>query len=197
MKRRFRLLVLAAAAAGLHACSGEAKRERAAVADSAVSRDVLLRAFQSQSTRVDTLSNAVDSRDQLVQEFIVALEKRDTATLRRLAINRAEFAYLYYPTTPQSLPPYELEPGLLWELLQHNSERGIRKALTTSGGEPFGFMSYQCDSLPSHEGLNYVWGPCTVLRRTERGDTSHIRMFTQVIERDGRWKFLNYSNRID
>jgi hypothetical protein len=36
-----------------------------------------------------------------------------------------------------------------------------------------------------------------VVRRIEpRGDTVSVRLFGLLIERDGRWKFLSYANKL-
>lgn len=156
--------------------------------------------FQKASHPVDSLAGAEPSRDALVQRFVAALETRDTATLRRMLVTRDEFAFLYYPTTPQGFPPYRLEAGLMWELLQKGNRGGLTKALRERGGKPLGVSGYECDPYPSEEGRNKVWGPCVLLRKPlegEQGDTIRERLFSQVIERDGRWKFLNYGNKLD
>jgi hypothetical protein len=156
--------------------------------------------FQASATPVDTFVGAEPSRDALVQRYLAALETRDTATLRRMLVTRDEFAFLYYPTTPQGFPPYRLEAGFMWELLQKGNRGGLTKALRERGGAPLGVSGYECDPVPSREGKNEVWGPCVVLRKPregEQGDPVRERLFAQVIQRDGRWKFLNYANKLD
>jgi hypothetical protein len=156
--------------------------------------------FQKSAQRVDTLAGAEPSRDALVQRYIAALETQDTATLGRMLVTRDEFAFLYYPTTPQGFPPYRLDPGLMWELLQKGNRGGLTKALRERGGEPIGVSGYECDTIPSREGRNTIWGPCVVLRKPregEQGDPIRERLFVQIMERDGRYKFLNYANKLD
>jgi hypothetical protein len=126
-----------------------------------------------------------------------ALGARDTAALAALAVTRAEFGYLYYPTTPQGLPPYDLAPELMWYLRSVHSEGGLRKALERYGGQQLTLLDYDCGSGESVEGKNTIWGPCQVRFRRATGDTVSRRLFTQIIGRDGRYKFLNYSNKLD
>lgn len=115
MRRVFPFLV-----AGICGVTGgcnwsEARAERAPerVVDSLLSREELLRRFRGGVPPITALEGGSESRDGLVRRFMSALEKRDTVALRAMAMSRSEFAYLYYPTSPQGLPPYELEPGLM------------------------------------------------------------------------------------
>jgi hypothetical protein len=117
-----------------------------------------------------------------------------------MLVTADEFAWLYYPTTPQGFPPYSLEAGLMWDLLQKGNRGGLAKALRERGGRDLGITGYECDSIPSREGVNRVWGPCVVLRKPlagEQGAVVRERLFSQILERDGGFKFLNYSNKLD
>jgi hypothetical protein len=104
---------------------------------------------------------------------------------------------LYYPTTPLGKPPYDLEPGLMWFLHTQRSDRGLSKALQLYGGRPMSLVDSDCGFGASHEGENIVYGPCTVRWRTAEGDTLAVRLFNQILERDKRFKFLSYGNRMD
>jgi hypothetical protein len=187
-------LVLAAAA-----CEPSAAREvkspgARSTVDSIVPRDEALRRFQAESPRVERLQEDEASREAVLAAYVRALETRDTAAIARLAINRAEFAWLYYPTTPQGLPPYDVEPGLLWFLLSSRSDKGARRALTVYGGQRFKVLSQDCGQTGAREGANTIWGPCTVRWVGESRDTVSTRLLGQIIERDGRYKVLSYSN---
>ena len=113
-----------------------------------------------------------------------------------MAVTPAEFAYLYYPTTPHGRPPYELEPGLMWHLLQQRSERGIRRALDVYGGRKLRLVSYDCGTASSREGENTVVGPCAVRLRDSNGESQSVRLLSQILERRGRYKVLSYANKL-
>lgn len=204
-----RLLILAAGSAAIllgvrlntrrpiaPAVPGEPSRPPAVV-DSAVPRDVALAAFRAELTPTDSLAHGARTPDALVRDFVRAVETRDTAALGRMLLTRGEFAWVYYPTTPQGLPPYNLSPALLWFLLEGRSVRGLSRLLADRGGQPLGFLSVSCDTIPSREGENTVVGPCGVLRRTVRGDTLRERLFGPIIGRRGKWKFVSYANKLD
>lgn len=180
-------------------CGGpEARAEKAAprVVDSLLSRDELLTKFREGLPPADRLGNGSESRDQLVKRFLSALETRDTADLAAMAITRSEFGYLYYPATPQGLPPYELDPGLMWHMLIQRSDRGMRRALDLYGGRRLRLIGYQCGEGASQEGENTIWGPCLVRCRGEEGRLFSLWLFSQIVERDGRYKFLSYANKL-
>jgi hypothetical protein len=164
--------------------------------DSIVPRAEALRRFQEGLPRPDSLQGGAPSRDSLVHQFVRALERQDTTALRALLLNKAEFAYLYYPTSAQGLPPYDLSPGLMWFMTEGRSEKGIRHALEQFGGRPLQSTGYVCASKPAIEGENRLWGPCEIRRVQAPGDTVTDRMFGLVIERGGRWKFVSYANKL-
>src|SRR5262245_24875262 len=172
------------------ACSKSQKpAEQAAVVDSALARDEALRRFRTGLAEVTELGQeAPRNRDQLVSQFVKALETRDTAMLRDLVLTKAEFAYLYYPTNPQSLPPYDLSPALMWFMTDQNSNRGLLTALAERGGQKLKFAGYECLGAPSRQGENTVWGPCVIRRVQAPGDTVSERLFGPIIERNGRFK---------
>ena len=167
------------------------------VVDSALPREEALRRLRDGLPSVDTLSGGAESRDALVAAFLRALAAADTTAINRMAISRSEFAYLYYPTAAQGLPPYNLRPDLLWFMLTEHSNQGLGRALKLYGGRPMTLVDYDCGKGQQREGENTVYGPCVVRWRDAGGDTVAARLFNQVLERGGRFKFLSYGNRLD
>lgn len=157
----------------------EVRRFRAALPDSAV-----------------RLEGGAGSRDELVARFIAALEARDVAALDRLVITPAEFAYLYYPHTRYTAQPYEMAPALLWFQLENYGSKGLTRALARYGGRPLDAVGHACPDEPLVEERNRTWPGCVVLRTTGAGDTTGLSLFGGILERDGRFKFINYANRL-
>jgi hypothetical protein len=167
------------------------------VVDSALPREEALRRFTDGLPPADSLVGGAESRDELVAELMGALARSDTAALAGLAVTRSEFAYLYYPTSPRGKPPYDLEPGLMWFMLVQQRDRGLSRALERYGGTPISLLDDHCGEGVSREGENAVHGPCTVRWTGAGGDTLSVRLFSQILEHGGRFKFLNYGNRLD
>jgi hypothetical protein len=200
-------LGLALTACGREAPAASARADRTSVpvrtvsmppshVDSAVPRAVALRRFQRASERATVLSGGASSRDDLVRRFLRAVEARDTSGLHRLVLSRGEFAYLYYPTSAQGLPPYDLSPDLMWFMLVERSNRGVTALVSERAGKPLASAGYRCLGNSTVEGRNRLWGPCLVRRIQAPGDTVEERLFGPIVERDGRFKFLSYSNRL-
>ena len=164
--------------------------------DSILTRDEALRRFRESLPPVEVLEGGKESRSKLLAAFLGALGKRDTLALTSMAITAPEFAYLYYPTAPQGFPPYELEPGLMWHLLVQRSDRGLRRSLAVYGGRGLHLLSYDCGKEESREGDNTISGPCVMRVRDRRGRTVSLGLFSQIIERGGRYKFVSYANKL-
>jgi hypothetical protein len=203
MTQRTRITVLAALAALTIGCDREA-RARAAdttttvaasagVVDSIFPPEEALRRFREPLPMVSALDGAMPSRDSLVRRFVRAIEARDTSALRSIVMTRAEFAHLYFETSPHARPPAQQPPALVWFLHTQNSVKGVSRALDRFGGRPLGFRGYTCAPAPRVEGANTVWDDCLLHLGSGR-DTTSIRLFGGVIERDGRFKLLSYSN---
>lgn len=148
--------------------------------------EMLARFQATTSGSVDSISRGSTSIDALVSRFAVAIAKRDTAAFNAMLIDRAEFAWLYYPDSKMSKPPYEAPPGLLWDQMLSGSDEGIRKAMARFGATGLAATAVQCPTV-SIEGRNRLHSDCLV---------SGERPFSTILERDGRFKFLSYANRL-
>ena len=164
--------------------------------DSLVPREEALRLFRQGLEEPESLNGGARSRDALVRDFVGALEARDTAALRAMLMTKAEYGWLYYPTNPQGLPPYDLSPALYWFMIEGRSAQGLTQALAERGGQPLRLVGYSCYAGFSQEGVNRVYGPCLVRRRQAPGDTVSERLFGPILERGGRYKFVSYANQL-
>ena len=166
------------------------------VVDSALPIKEALRRFRQGLPRPEGLRGGEASRDALVRAFVGALERRDTAAMRRLVLDRAEFGWLYYPSSPMSKPPYELPPDILWLQLQGQSEKGASLLLSERAGQPLGYAGYGC-AVDRIEGQNRIHARCLLRRTIAPGDTIAEPLFGLIVERSGRFKFVSYANKLD
>lgn len=192
---RMYLMVAAVLVAACSTDAREATPATASVVDSAIPREEALRRFRVGLDTVTALTGGATSRDALVQEYVAALGASDTATLRRLTMSKAEFAWLYYPTSAQGLPPYDLSPALMWFVMDEQSRKGLTRAFAERAGRPYAYAGYVCEGAGVVEGANTLWGPCQVRRVTAPGDTVQERLFGQIIGRDGRFKITTHANK--
>jgi hypothetical protein len=178
------------------ACRTEPAKAQSEYVDSAIPIEEALRRFRTGLPRPAGLEEGYPSREKLVREFVRALEGRDTAAFRKMVLNPGEFAWLYYPSSPLSRPPYELSPGLMWFQLQGESEKGASRLFSERAGSPLGYLGHSCASSRV-EDKNRVHPNCELHRVTAAGDTVAERLFGLIIEREGRYKFVSYANRLD
>ena len=131
------------------------------------------------------------SRDELLRRFIAGVRRKDRHALASLAVNRAEFAYLVYPGSRMSRPPYNQPPDIEWMLLRANSDGGLTKLLARA--DQLRPLGYHCTSKSERDGAVTVWSGCLV---RVRGDTGvrELRLFGSVVEYHGRYKFTSYGS---
>ncbi len=193
------LVILLVCASAIGACDGADERPAAApvagVVDSALPIDTLLHRFRA--TVADTPSALVGgapSRDALVRDLLAALERGDSARVAALALTKAEFAWLYYPHTRFTRPPYELGPDLLWLQLSANHAKGLVRLQRRLGNQRLRLEALLCPDSARAEGPNLVTEGCRV--RLAVGDSAprELRLFGSLLSRDGRHKFVTYSN---
>jgi hypothetical protein len=180
----------------LPACRETGADARTATVDSVVPIDTALARFRQGLEAPAGLASGAGSLDELIGTFVKRLEARDTAGLTALALTRAEFAYLYYPTVPEARPPYELSPGLLWFMIEGNSARGLATALAERGGTALGYVGHRCPGRPREDGENTVWPLCIIRRLQAPGDTVEERLFGPILERGGQFKFVTFANKL-
>ncbi|MGZ8398693.1 MAG: hypothetical protein ACXWWN_06625, partial [Gemmatimonadales bacterium] len=63
-------------------------------------------------------------------------------------------------------------------------------------GRALRYLGHTCIS-PRVEGKNRVHPSCELRRVTAAGDTVAERLFGLILERDSRYKFVGYANRLD
>jgi hypothetical protein len=163
------------------------------VVDSILPLDEALRRFRADLPEVSTLAGGGDSRDELVRQFLAAVESRDTAAIRAMVVSRAEYAWLYYPTSIVSREPFDQMPQVNWFLGHEDSQKGIARVLDRFGGSTLAASGYDCPEAPAMDGRLRFWHQCTVSIR-HAGTPRRLRLFGSIAELDGHFKFYSYAN---
>jgi hypothetical protein len=149
----------------------------------------------------DTLSGGAPSLKALIGAFVHSLERRDSSALARLLVSRAEFAYLVYPHTPYTKPPYTQDPALVWTRIVLEGSSGARRLWQRFSGRTLGYRGYLCPAPPERQGPNRIWSGCRLLlapssegRASNDSTVVGIRLFGPILERAGRYKFVSLAN---
>lgn len=166
------------------------------VVDSVVPISAAIDRFRAGMDRVDTLRSASSSVRSLVERWTSAVAARDTAELNVMLLDRAEFAWLYYPDSKMSKPPYEAPPQLLWGQLLASSNEGAQAAVRRFGGERLSLRAVNCP-IPAvaERGISLYEG-CRVELLDNGVAVPEAAWFGTIIEREGRFKFVGYANRL-
>ncbi len=164
------------------------------VVDSILPTEVALGRFRKDLPEPAGLTGGAGNRDTLVRRVIDALRTSDTLAFKRLAVSRAEWAWLYYPTNVLARPPYELPPALAWFHLQETNRKGVFRALRQFGGKPLQYQGYRCAPEPVVEGENRIWTGCVVTLAVGGERPADVRLFSSILERGGRVAILSYHN---
>ena len=184
------------------AADSQAANIRAVVAAGGVVDSILpiaehLRRFRATAgERPDTLRHASPTAKLLLDRWARALSARDTTALNQMLLDRAEFAWLYYPDAKMSKPPYEAPPGLLWGQLLASSNTGVHKLLNKFGGASLSIRSFTCPRAAEIEGDNRLHEGCIVRLKAGQSSVAPNRFFGTIIERNERFKFIGYANRL-
>src|SRR5262249_8012431 len=109
-------------------------------------------------------------------------------------VSIAEFAWLIYPSSANTKPPYQQSPEIAWMLLRQPSDAGLKRLLARRGGSPLRIAGHRCAPEPRSEGENKFWQQC-VVSVVAGTDTATERLFGAVVERQGRFKFTSYQNQ--
>jgi hypothetical protein len=156
--------------------------------------DAALVRFRTGLPVATALADGERSRDALVRRFVRALARADTTDLRRMTMTRAEFAYLYYPGSAYTRRPTRQEADLVWFLHLQQSQKGVSRALARYGAAPLRLLDHDCAPVPVVEGATRLWHGCRVRIVAAGRDTTRLRLFGPILERDGVFKVYSYGN---
>ncbi len=169
-------------------------RPQGIVVDSVFPMPEMIRRFRAGLLDPRGLIGGADSRTALVTEFVAALASADRASLGRLTLSRAEFAYLYYPNSRDAGMTNGMPPTLRWDLMTLSSEKGIARAIERIGGKPLTLQSLDCPNPPVTTGTITMHDGCQVRIGQSDGSIFKGRLFGSIIEHAGRFKFAGYNN---
>jgi hypothetical protein len=153
-----------------------------------------LRRFRKGLPQVDTLTGGYPSRDSLVAAMLAATSARDTTALVRMRLTAAEYAWLYYPAHIYTAPPYELDPGTFWMMIEANNSKGLGRLLHHRGGNRIVLRSYECQASEAVRAPVREWNRCTLQLTVNRVE-SNEQLFGSIVEIGGRYKFVSYANQ--
>lgn len=138
----------------------------------------------------DVLDQAKDSPGDLIEAVLAGLEERDQAALEKLLVTREEHRNLLWGELPErTYMSFEVAR----ELNERNTRKGLTRALDRYGGRSFELLEIEFTDPPEvYETFTLHFGPRVRVRRTSDGREGELPILDVVLERDGRWKLMNF-----
>lgn len=138
----------------------------------------------------ERLSNSYDSPRSLARAVLKGLEIRDTAALREMRVTREEHEMLLWDALPES---QDIPFAMAWDWNQRNSRKALRRALERYGGERWELFDIEfTEPAEVYPDFTLHRGARLRVRRLRDGRTGELKVLDVVLERDDRWKPLNY-----
>ncbi len=147
------------------------------------------------SVKARRLKNGARSAEALCDEFLLALQKRDTTRLFELTISREEYLNWIWKELPTSKPIFNIPLDFVWENNWRNSVKGAYKALYDYGGMKLSFagLTYK-EAVDAYQ--TYVFHLKPILTVADSaGKTYTLKSMSAIVEMNGLFKVLNYSDR--
>ena len=165
---------------------------RSGIVDSIVRHEVAMARFVEGLPVAHALAGGAADADELIERFLNAVSLRDSTALRQMLVTRAEYGFLFYPTSIYSRKPYGLPPDVAWMLSSETSEKGARRMISRLGGKRMTLESYDC-LKSEQQGDNNIRSGCAIRWSDESGARHIGALFRSLIIRDGHAKFLSFA----
>jgi hypothetical protein len=138
------------------------------------------------------LAGTEPSAEALAREVMAAVQRRDEARLRALALTAHEFEHAVWPSLPAARPERNLPWSYVWGDLRQKSDLHLRRLLDESGGR-----RYELDEVRFPEGTSEYAGfrvhrAAVLTVRDGAGARQELRLFGSAIETDEGWKVFSY-----
>ena len=141
---------------------------------------------------VSVLEHAESSPELLTVAVLEALEKRDEARLRQLALSEREFREIVWPELPAAKPERNLPFSLVWSDLRVKSDAALAGTLQEYGGRKL-VLSDIWFRAGTEQYQSYIVYRIPTLRVIDEAGIDHeIRLFGSILERGGRFKVFSY-----
>lgn len=136
------------------------------------------------------LDHSKGSLDDLIKAVLAGLEARDREALEAVLVTRDEHRELLWDELPE-------RTYMSFEVARELNERNTRKALTRAldryGGQAYQLIEIEFTDPPEvYKTFTWHFGPRLRVRRVSDGREGDLPILDVVLERNGRWKLMNF-----
>jgi hypothetical protein len=138
------------------------------------------------------LSNTYPSAETLSVAVLQALERRDGARLREIALNEQEFRDHVWPELPAARPERNLPFSYVWGDLRQKSELALDAMLSRHGGRRYTLIATHFAGETTRYRSYAVYRETVLRVRDENGAMLDLRLFGSSLQKDRIWKVFSY-----
>jgi hypothetical protein len=120
------------------------------------------------------------------------IARRDTTTLRALALNEHEFREHIWPELPASQPERNLPFSYVWGELRQKSEISLAQTIARYGGRRYALVSVRFAGDTTRYPSYTVYRETVLKVRDDQGVEADLRVFGSSLEKDDTWKVFSY-----
>jgi hypothetical protein len=120
------------------------------------------------------------------------IARRDTTTLRALALNEQEFREHIWPELPASQPERNLPFSYVWGELRQKSEISLAQTIARYGGRRYALVSVRFAGDTTRYPSYTVYRETVLKVRDDQGVEADLRVFGSSLEKDDTWKVFSY-----
>lgn len=136
------------------------------------------------------LGHSRSTPEELARAVLAGLEVRDRAALEALLVTREEHRGLLWDDLAE---PTYMSFEIARELNERNTREGLARALDRYGGQTFAVLEIEFTDPPEvYETFTLHFGTRLRVRLTSDGREGELPILDVVLERNGRWKLMNF-----
>ena len=149
----------------------------------------LLAGCQSAEAR-SGLTNTRGSAEDVAQAVLDAVAAKDRPALEALMVSEAEHRDLLFDQLPES---HTWPFPFVRDLNMRNSMKGLGRTLKRYGGMQFELLAIEfTKDTEVYDGFALHRGAVLRVKRLSDGREGTLRILDVMVERNGRWKLMNY-----
>lgn len=138
------------------------------------------------------MANSFPSAEAATQAMLNALARNDREAMEALLLTNEEHRTLLWDQLPERS---YFSFGYVVDLKEHNSEEGLRNALSRYGGQQFEVVSIEFEKgAEEYPDFKLHRGARLIVRRVSDGLEGELDLVDVFVERNGGWKPMNFKD---
>ena len=138
------------------------------------------------------LTQTFASPEELARAVLAALERKDLAALRAMALSEAEFREHVWPELPTSRPERNVPFDYAWGQLKQHSDGSLAETAGRYAGRPLRFVRTSFRGETTQYQTFGVMRESEIIAADESGRELILRLYGSAMLKDGRYKLYSF-----